>query len=501
MFRFKSLKLHHQILLVLLTVFILQSTILLIKDPPIWPDEAIYADIAKNWITDRRLGPDVWQDAYLGARQHFYSYPPTFLYLLTVWFKIFGFSIVNQRLLSLTISVAFAIVFFLFAKSFFKNNPLLFALLPLFTLTIDPFFSQSTRISRPEIVVIFFGTVSLLMLRIPSSPKTNLKVRGLAVICSGVFSSLAFLTHFIGGFFAFAIFIIFLIQERFKIFYSKKFYLYLLSFIFLPIVWGASILKDVETFKEQLFLFSGAVQEYYPFVYKNLFHGDPTSQILFIGYVSVSITFVAYALLIRNINHLILATLITVSWLVVTYGKEVWYFVYVTPFIYLAASVLLYELLRAKVKKSDLRHLTCEVSTASFIIVFMLNIFFNFNLISHSAGDKYSYKLFVENILDKVPDNKTVFLSSIPDPYYGFKIRNPESKIYEFPVVRIKKEKFLKLLNDSDYIISNGIYNDLMPDLPQYISMNSAQISEIGGNNQYWAQIIELKPLNQRQMP
>jgi len=40
-----------------------------------------------------------------------------------------------------------------------------------------------------------------------------------------------------------------------------------------------------------------------------------------------------------------------------------------------------------------------------------------------------------------------------------------------------------------------------MPDLPQYISMNSAQISEIGGNNQYWAQIIELKPLNQRQMP
>src|SRR3990167_9666327 len=197
MFRFKSLKLHHQILLALLTVFILQSTILIVKDPPVWPDEAIYADIAKNWMTDRRLGPDVWQDAYLGARQHFYSYPPIFLYSLGVWFKTFGFSIISQRLFSLTIGVAFAIVFFFFAKSFFKNNPLLYALLPLFTLTIDPFFAQSTRISRPEIVVIFFGTVSLLMLRIPSSPKTNLKVRGLAVICSGVFSSLAFLTHFI----------------------------------------------------------------------------------------------------------------------------------------------------------------------------------------------------------------------------------------------------------------------------------------------------------------
>ena len=133
----------------LILIFIIQSKVLILKNPPVWPDEAIYADIVDNFINEKKMAPNIWQEAYPGATEHFYSYPPVFFYLLAGWVKLFGFSILTLRVFSVVSSAIFAVVFFSFAKLFFRGkNAAFYALLPIIGLSFDHFFAQFYLLSR-----------------------------------------------------------------------------------------------------------------------------------------------------------------------------------------------------------------------------------------------------------------------------------------------------------------------------------------------------------------
>lgn len=103
-----------------------------------------------------------------------------------------------------------------------------------------------------------------------------------------------------------------------------------------------------------------------------------------------------------------------------------------------------------------------------------------------------------------VPKNKTVFLSAIPDPYFGFKKkRDKQNKLYEFPVLKTDKKNYLKILNDSDYLIYTGSYETLVFGnfLQSYIEKNKEEVYYLNEPYQYQALIIKLKPKTKRRPP
>ena len=506
MFRFKSLNIHLQILLALLTVFILQSTILLIKDPPIWPDEAIYADIAINWLNEKRLGPDIWLDAYPGATEHFYSYPPIFLLIVATYFKTFGTSIETQRLISQTAAIIFLFVFLCLFKSISQNKKVHFLLvLPLIGLVLDPFFSQASRIARPEMTVTLIGSLGFLAYIKAKNSNGSL----LLFTISGLLISFSFLTHFLGGMiFTISVLLSFLLQEKFNLIKSKSFYVFIFSFLILPSFYLLSVLPNLDVFKYQLLLYAGTISEYFYFVLKLVYTSDILPQILITTYATISVIFIIKTIKSKTRELTPFAVILSVSWIVSVYSKEVWYFFYVIPWIYLAAAILLQDFATnyfrnfLKLQKRKFLHLMAIEGPIILIILMFLAVFLStFRLVNTFWGDKYSYHLFVKSVLSTVPESKTVFLSSIPDPYFGFKSQGRKNTLYEFPVVQIEKEKFLNLLNNSDYIVFNGVYNSMTELLPAYINKNTQNTTSIGSENQYKALIIELKPRNQRETP
>ena len=501
MISFKPLKDPFKILLLVMIIIIAAQSTILLKNPPIWPDEAIYADIANNWLNEQRLGPDIWQETFNGATQHFYWYPPFFFVLIASYFKLFGLSIVSQRLLSQTASIIFLAVFFLLAKSLFKNQKMpIMAIIPIIGLALDPFFSRAARLGRPEMVVMLLGSLSFLAYIKSTNSKNTLRIRHFLLIISGILSSVAFLTHLLGGtFFAAAILTNLLFKEKMKFFKSQKFYLFGLSFLVAPSVWALSILPNFAVFKEQFFLARKAADEYSPFILQLAF-GDTFYQTLFLSYVLISAAFFLVIIVKRAQNLVPFAIILSLSWVTIIYGKGTWYFVYVVPWVYLAATYLIGRFFEELQKKSS-KSLIFQASAATFLITFLAGIFFNIKLIIDLWPNKYSYGLFMKKILTLVPESKTVFLSSIPDPYFGFKSQGRKNTLYEFPVVQIEKEKFLNLLNNSDYIVFNGVYNSMTELLPAYINKNTQNTISIGSENQYKALIIELKPRNQREAP
>ncbi|MBI2326953.1 glycosyltransferase family 39 protein [Candidatus Curtissbacteria bacterium] len=496
------------ILILPLIVLAVETFTLFLKNPPVWPDEAIYANIASNWLTEKRLGPDIWLDAYPGATDHFYSYPPLFFLIIGAYFKLFGASIESQRLISQTAAIVFLIVFFFLVKSIFPNKKVhVLFILPLIALILDPFFSRASRIARPEMTVTLIGSLGFLAF-IKSRNSHNPAISHLLTIICGILTSFALLTHFLGGMiFTISILLNFLFQDKFRLIKSKNFYLFILSFLTAPFLYFLSILPNWTIFQYQLLTYSKAVSEYSYFVLSLIYSTNTVHQILIITYIAATVSFIIKTAINKSQELIPFAIILCVSWIAVVYYKEVWYFFYVIPWIYLSASFIFIEFFTKyfknfiKLQKRNFFHLVAiEAPIILTSLMFMVGLFYTLKLIYTYLPNKYSYHLFEKRILDVIPQNKTVFLSSIPDPYFALKLRGTNT-LYEFPVVTIEKEKFLELLDNSDYIIFTNVYSKTSSLLPAYISKNAQKTITIGSKDQYQTHVFELKPKDQRQKP
>jgi hypothetical protein len=134
--------------------------------------------------------------------------------------------------------------------------------------------------------------------------------------------------------------------------------------------------------------------------------------------------------------------------------------------------------------------------------ILLANLKFHINILAEEGGDRYSYQKYITDIRKIIPDNTSIFTSSIPDPFYAFTDRK-NNPLTRFPQGFVENGGFLKELNETDYIIYNGpygsnYYGNLVLD---YLRKNLLKITQIGGVGQYQAIIAELKPRNQRVNP
>lgn len=479
------------LLIIIIFIFIFKISKTLLINPPIWPDEAIYADIVNNYLKEHRLGTDLWKGTIPGIENYALWYPPVFFYLLTYWFKFFGLSIFNQRLLSVIVGCCFLLIYLLFIKQFFKKKHYWFSFISFGFLTIDPIFVQSIKVSRPEIFVLFFGIFSWYLFLKAFAKKLSLTKQYYLYIGSGLLASLALLTHLLGSFFFLTIIICFLLTHSMKTFLRKDFYLTIAFFVLPIFVWLLSIFPHLEILQKQLSIVSLRKSFELPWIYL-VFQTQPLLiKLQYFTYIVITGLFIIFVKTRINSPLLFLKVALITSWLFSTFGKMFWYFVFPIPFVYLAFNIFLLK--KCFNKKKLLLDLIVVLLIFFHFYLFFHLIFFNKNKIP-------SYNKFVEVVLEKIPENKTVFLSSIPDVYYGFKINNRNNKLYEFPVVQTPIENYLRLLSDSDYVIFNGSYEKLVFGnfLEDYLASNQQEIYFVGEPDQYQTFVIKLKAKNQR---
>jgi len=145
----------------IIIVYFFLNKYLLLKYPPVWPDEAEYADIALNILTNGNFKTSLHPQSIF-PQNTIYTYPPFLMYIFAMCFRLFGFSITVQRATSVFFGSLFLVLFFIFSLKILKNK--LLALLPVTFLVLDLTFMKATKVGRPEILIMVLTQISFLIM-------------------------------------------------------------------------------------------------------------------------------------------------------------------------------------------------------------------------------------------------------------------------------------------------------------------------------------------------
>ncbi len=461
--------------------FLIFSSFLFLKDPLTWPDEGIFLDIANNLNTHGTLSTTLFKDAVPGLSKHAYWYPPLYFYALSIWTKAFGTSIISIRTLSVLIGIFSLATFFFLAEKLLKSG--LYSALATAIIAIDPNFNQSARMARMEILVFLFMLISFLIYQTAS--KSNNKR---ALIYSGIFSSLAMVTHLI-GILAPAIIIPTIIASSRKLTEKiKTIVLFAIPIVAVILAWLSTVIGNLNIFLSQMELQFAKKATTKSWIYYRW--NDGQWQILIVLCLIAILIFGFYTYKNRSHENYFLLIGIIVSIFLVITGKVQWYFIFFQPFM----ALILTSLFKYARESSNI------ILQSGLNILLLIIVFINFNLIFSKLilfnRVNYSYSHYSSSILENIEPKNTVFLSVIPDPY--LEIRNKNGlKFYEFPTMDVTLEKYKSMLDSSDYVVQNVslVYPEYTS---KYLSKNSLWEKTAGENAGYKTKIYKLKPPAQR---
>lgn len=503
----QKIKFHHLILFSLLVTYVSLSVCLLLTAPAIWPDESLHADIALNILKENRTGTYLWEGLVKSVTEIGFGYPPLYFYYVAIWFKIFGFSIEILRLSSVFLSVITIIIFYLYVNFIFRSANFLknklyhwYAILACSMLIIDFTFSRSAKLGRPEALVLPLGLASVFLFQ--KSLQENTTRKALLIFFSGLFLSMAFLNHFTALIFFPPIFLTWFFHQRLRTFKSKYFYIFMVVLLTPILIWLWSIHPYLKDFIENVVLQKEKKDMILGWLKTVFLSGYLPLRVAFLGYLLIVWQFITYTFINRNIKFLTLSIIMLSSWILTYTWKHEWSFMYLPPFVYAALVILLSKQIElVKLKKGltgDKLSLSILTLTAFAIVASnLLLLVYNFQDVQLA-----SYHNFTRQVITAIPPNSTVYLVTIPDPYFDLKA-NGAYPMYEFPMINTSKENYLTILNNSDYIVYNqplewGVSQDL---LPNYIEKNMRSSHLVGYKFPYQAEIIELKPKNERVNP
>ena len=482
-------KLINPLLFFITTIFLLLSCYLLLDEPFIWPDEALYGDISRNIALNGRLGTDLLKGMIVSVENHAYWLPPLFMYTLAGWLKIFGTAIETQRYFSVILGMAFILIFYQVAKSFIqlKNRTLslVFPLAVTFLLTIDAAFLKASRLSRPEIMVLVLVFTALLFYLKSIGSK---KRQNILLFFTGLFLGLAATTHLIAICFALSFGLHLMYTHKKNLFRFKGTYIFSIAFLTPIIIWILSIYPNYDLLQNQLNLISESRSYTIPW-YINVLNFPLLTKVSYFIYILLSLTFVIYSLKTKKSAYLLLSFILILTWIFVTLGEIYWYTVYTVPFAYLALMVFLCDTL--SISKNNLRSKGAKIFFIGITAFLIFSNISNYLSLFSYYKNRNSYQIFTDQILENIPENKSVFLTSLPDAYFAFdKDRN---KLYEYPAFFADLNDVKKVLDQTDYIIFSGFFSPdpVSNSIDQYITRNTESIKEL--TSPYKIMVIKLK--------
>lgn len=492
-------KLLNPILILILSIFLLMSLSLLLDEPMVWPDEAIYGDISRNLMLENRMGTDLWKGFIEGIENHAYSLPPLYLYTGALWYKIFGFSITNQRLLSVFLGTVFIIIFyFLSSKLIILKNPRYRRLLIILTtlmLATDFVYLKASRLARPEILVLVLSGSS--MLTYLQSAKEKLSHRqGWYLLITGLLLGLAIITHLIAVAFTLAVVLTFIYSQRNNLFEFRRYYFLIIGFLLPVLVWLISIYPNYHFLFNQLNLV--AISRHYTIPwYTNVLNFPVMMKLNYFFYLLISLIFIIFTFKNRQHTNILICLILISAWIFATLGTLYWYTIYAIPFVYLALFILMSKSFSEKSNKHLLLPAKLALS-AVCLFLFYSNISNHIGLFN-TYRNTNNYTLFLSQVSKAVPEGKTVYLSSIPDAYYAF---NPDkNRLLEFPALIDGLDSFKKTIKEADYIVFNG---EFLPDMyvpyfHQYITDNEESVQRLA--SPYPLIIFKMKDKSLRKDP
>ncbi len=479
---------------------------LFLYDPAVWPDEAVFADVAYNLIQEHRLGTDLWTGLIPNIEQCACWYPPLFFITLAGWFKIADFSIVSMRILSVIIGMGFILLFYLYSRTFIKielKSKWTYWIV-MTSFVMDYVLLRATRVGRPEIYVMFLGLVALMIFTKAQSTNSKVISKWLLILC-GLVLGLMVQFHSLAVFLVLAIFFncaVLIKQNTLKI---GSFLILISSFFIPPIIWLGLNFSKLGTIYNQMFLTLGRKGLEEAAIITQFKEPFSPLNILYVFYLLISVVFIVFVvknlkqIVLEKPNYLLLSFILIFAWAFALYGKLFWYVVYPLPFVYLSFLVLIVEGLRSQ-------RYSKGVFGFFFIMIFInvASFYLNFGAIFEKrlTGNKYSYSLYEQSLRSVIPKNSAVFMSALPDPYFALKGKT-SNKLFEFPPVAISKENYIKLLKGSDYIIYTNSYDGLFGNfLLSYIQLNKLTVYQnFADENQYKVLIVKLKPPQIRSLP
>ena len=475
----------------ILVLFFYLSKSCLLNCPPIWPDEAYIADISRNFMTNGQISTKIWSEIMPSTAEHFLWYPPGIFYILAGVFKIFGFSLEVQRLASVSLAVMLLASFFLLVKTLVvSRDSFIIAGISTLMLSIDNFFLQASRISRPEIYVLFFGTLSLTLFNYLKIVKKKLFLYYIV----GILAGLSALMHFEGLVFGVAIFLHILFLDGKNVLSKKRAAFFILGYLTVFSFYSFTIIKNFDIFKDQI-MTQLRYRELNPTYLIIFYHSHSLSEILVTTfYLSITLFFIFYSKLDLR-KHLSILIVLVFTWIFAILGKLEWYPVLAIPFVYIALT-LIFTGLYFKAYRHPVK----------WILVFILFLLISANLKIYSEYRKqenFNYHEYGAKILENIPKDKTVYISAVPDPYFAF-IQRGEGSLRYFLTAPSStfRENFLKTLKESDFIVINRrLEGALVADiLDKYLNLNTEKMTKVNYQDQE-VEIIELKSKDKRAIP
>lgn len=478
------------ILIIILSLAALRVDFL--TNPPVWPDEALYADMARNILVGKLPSTLLWQHLIPGVENAALWYPPVFIYLIAGAFRIFGFSIIIQREISVGAAVGLAVIFYFLVNRLNPNSKRKFYWVPAlvaFLLIFDGNFLAAGRLSRPEIFVLLF-LFSGIFLFLKTDDRKDEKL--IVLFFSGVCFSLAFLCHFLA--------IIYWPLIPLQIYFGdskhrlRKLIIFVTGIVGPLLFWLFLLWPNRSVFYQQMLIVFGSRQKI-PFSFWDfLFIAvDWPNRLLGLSYILTGILYIFSFLKNRWRHQIWLLGALVLSWFGYIIGKMTWYVVYLVPFVYLCLGVLIREEFTRK-KKWTVGLISCLL----LVLLLINGLKFIRAVKSSQREPDESYFQFANTIKKLIPDGKTTYLSVIPDPY--FVLVSPGRKLYEFPAAPADRNNFLQVLDTSDYIVINDqlesiYFGDL---LNRYIYNNARSIIYVKSDIYTQAAVIELVPPSMR---
>lgn len=480
----------HKVYLLSTATFLFCALSLLVNEPAANPDEAIYLSIAENLINHGRLSTSIWHHTIPGINTIAAWNPPVFFFTLAFWINLGNSTLIWQRSLSLAFAIMTVLCLIrLHLTLTNQRSPLWLTSLLILSLSTDFLFLRSARVSRPEIFVLFFVVFSLVLSTI-QSPKLNSKTQHLL---AGFIFSLAILTHPISILFLPSILIAWFHKSNFQ---NQLLLPSFLTGLGLPILlWLVWIFPHAKLAFTQLLLASQ--RKTLETTWFWLFNQSQTTILILIFVLVQLVSFTLFLKAIFNYPKISKPVLLTLSllfasWLIAWTGRMSWYTAYITPFLYLALSTQIHKFTRHKI---------IHLLTLFWIIIISGNLYYLYKQV-HQFGyhNPNFYQNYSTDILAQIPNHSTVLLSAIPDPYH-YLTNNQTLTLYEFPVLPLSAESYQNMLDQVDYIVYNGIYNQVVAGnlLELYLKHNTQQLLSTSPTNKgFSAHIAHLVPKKER---
>jgi hypothetical protein len=458
-------------LIVSLIVYSLSFAYFKSSHPPVWPDEAIYADIAATFLATGHTGTSLWQGFVPKVETAALWYSPMFFHATALWHWLGGSSYLSQRL----VAHIFAILVIMITIKLFRPAPprrLIWAILPLIALVLDYQFQHLSRIYRPEIFVMALILLSLKISQTLSSKR---------LFIIGSLHGTGILLHPLATIFmlAMAIYIVAMSNTR------KHLGWYCLGVALPVMVWGVTIFRHWPVFISQLTLmYQRKTSEFGWFVAMG--QQSPLWALQFTAYLITSIWFI-YLAWSKSTYHRyrLVATFLAAAWFIAFYGKMNWYYLYLYPLMYLCIHYLAITL--------SITHLNRLKVLLTLIIV--ISLYHHSHTINQLNQGNYSLEQHYQAILNAVPDNRTVLLSSIPDPYFAFKAAGRNNRLIAFPTMPISLDTYREILSQVDYVIYGNSYDHVIVGdfLLHYLKTHHLRTTLIGEPGEYQTTIVQLK--------